>query len=348
MSCSCGHAPCSRPWRILVLFTALFHLTLSGPARAWTLPATGISSCYNDTVAIPCPQPGEEYYGQDGNYRKGAGLSYHNNGDGTVTDQNTGLMWQQPMETTYRTLAEAQAYCGSLVLGGHEDWRLSTLAETLTLVDAAKARPAVDTAAFPNSVSAPWWTATPTAFVSGNQWRAMMCVGYSWYAAPEGSLRVRCVRGGTVPAAAITDNGDGTLTDAANALVWEQSASAAGMTWKQALASCEARTTAGRTDWRLPNIRELQSIADYSRGAPAMDPLFTEPSYGASYWSGSTYAEDVGYAWYWVGYSGQTHMKLKTDSSVFVRCVRDLGETPPVNTSPVMLLLQDGQGEAAR
>ncbi len=339
---------CHGSSRLLCLLTLAVVAVIPAAAWAWTLPATGISSCSNDTTAIACPQPGEEYYGQDGNYRKGAGLSYHNNGDGTVTDQNTGLVWQQPMEATYRTLAEAQAYCVSLGVGGYGDWRLPTLAETLTLVDAAKARPAIDTAAFPNSVAAPWWTATSTAFVSGNQWRAMMCVGYSWYTAPEGSLRVRCVRGGTVPQAAITDNGDGTLTDATNALVWERSASPAGMTWKQALASCQARTTAGRADWRLPNIRELQSIADYSRGAPAMDPLFTEPSYGASYWSGSTYAEDVGFAWYWIGYNGQTHMKLKTDSGIFVRCVRDLGATPPVTTGPVMLLLQDGQGDMAR
>jgi hypothetical protein len=332
----------------MALIGSLFHLTHCVPARAWILPATGIAACYNDTTTVPCPQPGQDYYGQDGNYRKGAALAYQTDGDGTVTDTNTGLMWQQPMASTYRTLSEAQTYCGALTTGGHDDWRLPSLSEALTLVDAAKARPAIDTVAFPNSVAAPWWTATPTAFVSGSQWRAMMCVGYSWYAAPEDSLRVRCVRGGTVPAAAITDNGNGTLTDATNALVWERSASAAGMTWKQALASCEARTTAGHADWRLPNIRELQSIADYSRGAPAMDPLFTVPGYDASYWSGSTYAEDVGYAWYWAGYNGQTHMKLKTDSSVFVRCVRDLGATPVVDTSPVMLLLQDGQGDAAR
>ena len=70
--------------------------------------------------------------------------------------------------------------------------------------------------------------------------------------------------------------------------------------------------------------------------------------YDATYWSGSTYAEDVSFAWDWIGYNGQTHMKLKTDSSVFVRCVRDLGATPGVDTSPVMLLLQDGQEDAAR
>lgn len=79
----------------MALIGALIPLTPCVPARAWTLPATGIAACYNDTTPIPCPQPGQDFYGQDGNYRKGAALAYQSNGDGTVTDATNALVWER-------------------------------------------------------------------------------------------------------------------------------------------------------------------------------------------------------------------------------------------------------------
>ena len=35
---------------------------------AWPIPDTGQTKCYNNTKEIPCPAPGEPFYGQDGNY----------------------------------------------------------------------------------------------------------------------------------------------------------------------------------------------------------------------------------------------------------------------------------------
>src|SRR4029453_5231097 len=47
-----------------------------------------------------------------------------------------------------------------------------------------------------------------------------------------------------------------------------------GLPWCQALRYCESLTLAGYDDWRLPNIRELQSIVDHGRFSPALDPVF--------------------------------------------------------------------------
>ena len=55
---------------------------------------TGQEKCYDDSQEIACPQTGEAFYGQDAQYQ-GVLPSYQDNGDGTVTDLNTDLMWQK-------------------------------------------------------------------------------------------------------------------------------------------------------------------------------------------------------------------------------------------------------------
>ena len=72
------------------------------------------------------------------------------------------------------------------------------------------------------------------------------------------------------------DDGNGTITDRATGLMWSKSDSGKGMNWQQALAwvqQLNATNGSGHNDWRLPNAKELQSIADYSR-IPAISPVF--------------------------------------------------------------------------
>lgn len=84
------------------------------------------------------------------------------------------------------------------------------------------------------------------------------------------------------------DNGDGTITDRATGLMWMKKDSGfikAGqnkdgkLNWEQALVWAENLEFAGYSDWRLPDIKELQSIVDYSRSpdttkSPAINPIF--------------------------------------------------------------------------
>ncbi len=75
------------------------------------------------------------------------------------------------------------------------------------------------------------------------------------------------------------DNGDGTITDRATGLMWQQADSGRGMNWEQALACAANCKLSGHSDWRLPNAKELQSIVDYTRApavtqSPAISPLF--------------------------------------------------------------------------
>jgi hypothetical protein len=122
---------------------------------------------------------------------------------------------------------------------------------------------------------------------------------------------VLCVRGN--PAYGRNDyqnNQDGTITDRATGLTWSQTDSGRGLNWQDALAWVQTRNAGkylGHDDWRLPSVKELQSIVDYTRSpdtthSPAIDPLFTcttitneahETDY-PFYWSATTHAGFLG------------------------------------------------------
>lgn len=128
-----------------------------------------------------------------------------------------------------------------------------------------------------------------------------------------------------------TDNGDGTVTDHSTGLMWQQdTADQDGdgqitmldrIRWCDALAFCETLIFAGHDDWRLPNIRELQSIADYGRADLMIDPVFSAlPLY---YWSSTTSATLPGNAWQFF-FGGADFSQLDgKDGRHHVRAVRN-------------------------
>jgi len=110
----------------IVFYFIIIALALVLPNRAFATPVpdTGVTKCYNNTVEIPCPQPGEPFYGQDGNYSCNP-YSYTDLDNGIVRDNVTGLEWQQATAPgtypgTY-TWDQAIYYCNNLSLGGKDD-----------------------------------------------------------------------------------------------------------------------------------------------------------------------------------------------------------------------------------
>jgi hypothetical protein len=81
---------------------------------------------------------------------------------GEVTDNYTGLTWQQAISPTKLSWAAAKTYCSSLALNGHT-WRLPALQELSTLVNEAAVSPAIDSAAFPGTPSGNSGTIVDTA-----------------------------------------------------------------------------------------------------------------------------------------------------------------------------------------
>lgn len=113
---------------------------------------------------------------------------------------------------------------------------------------------------------------------------------------------VRCVSGqdGDYGVNAFIDNGDGTVTDQATGLMWQQADDGIRREWTEALAYCEALDLAGHDDWILPNSKELQSIVDYDRTAfPAIDEsvfVITKDSETLDFWTSTTFGDWKTYA----------------------------------------------------
>jgi len=125
-----------------------------------------------------------------------------------------------------------------------------------------------------------------------------------------------------------TDNGDGTITDNRTGLMWAKDGNGAGCysggtrTWEQALSFAEGLTFATYSDWRLPNVKELQSIVDYGEYDPSINTTYFPNTYPGYYWSATTYVGDTSYAWDVHFGVGSVGYNAKT-SYIYVRCVRE-------------------------
>ena len=118
------------------------------------------------------------------------------NGDGTVTDTSTELMWQQETASAMNWEA-AIVYCEGLSLAGHNDWRLPTIKELASIVDLAKYNPAIDTGYFPNTVSSYYWSSTTDAYFTDNAWLVHFGSGHGGHVCHKSdSYYARAVRGG--------------------------------------------------------------------------------------------------------------------------------------------------------
>jgi hypothetical protein len=112
-------------------------------------------------------------------------------------------------------------------------------------------------------------------------------------AAPNFGKLVRCVAGDEKGLNDFIDVGDGTVLDAATGLMWASAHAEALMTWEDALAFADQMNTEnylGYNDWRLPDVRELQSIVDYTGVFPALDTNVFETEGADTYFWSSTSA----------------------------------------------------------
>jgi hypothetical protein len=149
-------------------------------------------------------------------------------------------------------------------------------------------------------------------------------------------------RGLPWPSPRFTDNGNGTVTDNLTELIWLKDAGAGGsMSWNEALTYCnnladgdcglKDGSVAG--DWRLPNVRELNSLIHYGVAIPALpdtagtgqcsegDPFNNVPSKGF-YWSSTTYAGHTPFAWGVSTHYGSVYYEVKANPSPYVWPVR--------------------------
>lgn len=301
----------------------------------YLLVATGQTTTYDaDGNVITGLSEGDALYGQDANYLVNPTMAYTDNEDGTITDSNTGLMWQQIPSSEDFSWQDAVDYCESLDLNGYDDWRMPSLKELFSISDFSSGWPYLNTTYF--SLASGEVT-KDEQFWSSNYYVGTTVEGgenaafgvnhvtghikaYSANASgPVGGKYVRAVRGDAYGVNEFVDNGDGTITDDASGLMWKQEDNGEGIDWTTALSYAENADFADYSDWRLPDVKELQSIVDYSYSpsasdpanvGPAINPLFSctpitneagDSDYGY-YWTGTsanfTSGEPYYYAWY--------------------------------------------------
>jgi hypothetical protein len=127
----------------------------------------------------------------------------------TVTDTSTGLVWERNMSEPRAgcnenlegmgtcTWAEAKAYCAGLSLDG-SGWRLPTLTELLSIVDATVPfpGPTIDQTAFPGTPSGGFWTSSPGSGAPGNKWMSIVefDIGSSGVTTESSYEWTRCIR----------------------------------------------------------------------------------------------------------------------------------------------------------
>jgi hypothetical protein len=116
--------------------------TEAAAAVAYPIVDTGQGKCYDNGAEIACPANGA-FQGQDAQYT-GMEPGFTKNGDGTITDHNTGLIWQQTPDRDGNgkintadklTFTAASDYCNELNLAGQEDWRLPDIKTLYSLID---------------------------------------------------------------------------------------------------------------------------------------------------------------------------------------------------------------------
>ena len=152
-------------------------------------------------------------------------------------------------------------------------------------------------------------------------------------------------KGLPVTGARYKDNGDGTITDNATGLMWVKDPSQCDLVtpyltnawasalntpksraWADAISKCEALVYAGHNDWRLPNIKELSSIVDYSKVSPSIDTTMFVNTMADWYWSSTTTGNSVmGTISAWTMYFGDSagaNTTVKWDGRPYVRPVR--------------------------
>jgi hypothetical protein len=117
------------------------------------------------------------------------------NGDGTVTDIKTGLMWQKG-EAGAMTWESALTFCENLQLGNHSDWRLPNRNELQSLVNYSESDPAIIGAAFPGVMPDFYWSSTADTYYLDRAWYVTFNYGGVYSDQLSVNYYVRAVRGG--------------------------------------------------------------------------------------------------------------------------------------------------------
>ena len=264
----------------------------------------------------------------DGNFGAQAHFS-RDTANEIVIDHVTGLMWADDAsanaEATYWSKTESE--CDKMDKGGYTDWRMPDLRELYYLLDRSVLGIKINTVFANIADDGDYW-------VNEHFADSMFSGDYGWtgFATAESTItsilnfpekHIRCVRGEPMQFNFTRDDTKQVVSDTAHNLMWDDS-SAAGSTsdtWINAKAYCRSLEAAGYTDWRLPNINELFSVAVISDIDLSFNSTFKNTS-AAKYWSATPGGTGEVYV---LDFDGTyDDLSLGEENSANIRCVRNI------------------------
>ena len=204
---------------------------------------------------------------------------------------------------------EAFEYVAQLNLSGHHginDWRLPCRRELFSLISHQHVNPALPgghpfTGVFPGY----YWTASECRRLPDQAWYVHLGGGRIYRGMKYGSYMVWPVSGRRPADKQMSDRfviKDSTALDRLTKRLWLRTFDAMKrpIKWEKALEKIDAlnaQHAAGHADWRLPNIRELESLVDLNRHSPALAAGHPFEHVADGLWSSTTSVYEKRYAW---------------------------------------------------
>lgn len=302
------------------------------------IPATGQRLCF-DAAGRPADCAGTGQDGEFRTGAPWPAPRFELQGDDLALDRLTGLVWPRIASVGDFPMSWPEALAAVADMNrenafGHADWRLPNRRELLSVVSHAHHRPALP-AGHPFSVQQTWyWTSTTASRAPGYAWHVHLEGGRMFYGdktrdamvwpvrgespllAQTGQLTCRDVAGNVVDCEGTGQDAellkgaawpeprfapeDAGVRDLLTGLLWTRTADLCGVcTWEEALETARLRRE-GDLRWRLPNIRELESLVDAERHDPALPAGHPFENQQEAYWSStsSAYSPDWAYCLY--------------------------------------------------
>ena len=137
----------------------------------------------------------------------------------------------------------------------------------------------------------------------------------------------------TAPDSKFIDNANGTISDKVTGLMWQkctvglsgsdcQTGNETLHTWQQALDEANSSTTGSHLDWRLPNVKELESLVELQCYNPAINLSYFPNTVGVKFWTSSPKQDQTNYSWYVEFFYGLTDGDWRDFNPKVIRLVR--------------------------